>query len=399
LRNSTPIAAAATKPVFQAAALGLAAILLFLCLPALSAAARTGAFSAAAVRIRALEACGSPATRMRDIDLSSFGLLHGGCTIGATGGTFDGGSSSRASNESDGVWTVRFPSAVDANGYYFDTPQGPGAAPCRWVVEAEGSGGAGDSDSPTGGGRWTAVSASVWRTARGGGRDALRLYPELHTAAPAAGGTRVVMDHGVAVLPSVISGLVDLELAACMLCMVGAARLEREDAVRGIVLTFIAGAAALTAAEAVAWAAAGDSRAEADAALRVAALATLGLALALWERHLVPTLFAAAAVYTAAIAAAESLYGADWLRAVEQAVGPEYCAVAFALAFGALVIRWAVLGRARRLVVADAARYNAIWADISGGEDARRLLSEIKEQVRSPSYACADCSKSHNPSI
>jgi hypothetical protein len=190
------------------------------------------------------------------------------------------------------------------------------------------------------------------------------------------------VDHGAAALPAALGALEGLELAAGMLCAVGAAALDREDAVRGVILSFVAAATALTAAEAAAWHGAGDARAAAGAALRAAALGVLGLGLAAWERRLVPALFAAAAAYTAAVAAGDMLYGESAGGALAGALGRGYCAVGFGLAASALGVRWAVMRGARRLVHADAARYEALWAAVLAGEDAERWLGEIREQVR-----------------
>ncbi len=359
---STPLAAAATKPAFQAAVLALAAVLLYFGAPAFAAAWQIGAFRAGAARLRALEACGAGIPPGK-VDLAAFGLLYDGCPIN--------GAAAASANGS--TWTVRFPAAVRANGYFFDAAADPAAAPCRWVVEADADGS---------GQRWDLVSASVWRTARGGGGQGLQFYPGLRAAPPTGPGSRLAVNHGDELLPAALFALVDLELAACMLCMVAAAFLDQEDSVRGIVLSFIAGAGLLTAAEAGVWLSAGNDRAAADAAMRIVALSSLGLALGLWEQRLVPALFAASAVYTVAIAGSNALYGAAGGDALERAVGPEYCAVAFALATVVLCMRWAVIARAERLVLADAARYDALWATISSGEEAEKSLAEIRGQVR-----------------
>lgn len=360
---STPLAAAATKPAFQAAVLALAAILLYIGVPAFAAAWQIGSFHAGAARLRALEACGAGLSTV-SMNLSTFGLLHNGCPIDTVGA---------ATTNNDSTWTVHFPATVYSNGYFFDAAADPAAAPCRWVVEADADGS---------GRQWIPVSASVWRTARGSGGQQLQLYPELRAEPPAGQGSRLAVNHRDAVLPAVLFALVDLELAACMLCMVVAAFLDHEDSVRGIILSFIAGAGILTVAEAMAWFGFGNNRAAADASMRIVALLSLELALGLWEHRLVPALFAASAVYTVAIAASNSMYGVACEDALERALGPEYCAVAFALAISALLLRWAVITRAERLVLADAARYDAVWTDISAGEGAEKFLAEISGQVQ-----------------
>ena len=262
---------------------------------------------------------------------------------------------------------------VFSDGYFLKAPENPEAAPCRWIVEA---------DSDGSGKLWVPVSASVWRTAfSGGGSHALQLYPGLRAAAPSGQGAFVTVDHGSAVLPAVLFAMVYLELGACMLCIVAAALLDREDTVRGIILTFVAGAGILTVAEAIAWESTGNCRAAADALLRMSALFSLELALGLFEDKLVLALFGASAVYTIAIAGADALYGIGWGEAFELAMGPEFCAVAFLLAVTAFCVRWAVMTRAQRMVLADAARYDDLWAAISSGEDSEKGLAAIREQV------------------
>ncbi len=362
--------------MFQAAVLALAAILLYLGVPALAAAWQIGTFRAGAARLRALETCGAGISTV-SINLSAFGLLHDGCPINAI-------SAATANNNSE--WTVHFPATVYANGYFFDAAADLAAAPCRWVVEADADGS---------GQQWDPVSASVWRTARGSGGQMLQLYPGLRTASPPGPGSRLAVSHCDAVLPAALFALVDLELAVCMLCMVVAAFLDQEDSVRGIVLSFIAGAGILTIAEAVAWSSVGNNRAAAEAVMRIAALSSLELALGFWEKRLVPALFAASTVYTVAITASNLLYGVAYGDALERAVGPEYCAVAFVLAITALCVRWAVIARAERLVLADAARYDALWAAISSGEDAETLLSEIRRQVWNDYHAFTSNCRDH----
>ena len=343
--------------------MALAAILLYLGVPAFAESWRIGTFRAGAARLRALEACGAGIST-ESINLKAFGLLHNGCPINAVGA---------ATVINNSVWTVHFPAAVYSNGYFIDAAADLAAAPCRWVVEADADGS---------GRHWDPVSASVWRTARGSGGQQLQLYPELRAASPSRPWSRLAINHCDAVLPAALFALVDLELAACMLCMVAAAFLDQEDSVRGIVLTFIAGAGILTLAEAVAWFSVENNRAAADAAMRIAALSSLELALGLWEQRLVPALFAASTVYTVAIAGSSSLYGVAFGDALWRAVGPEYCAVAFALAIAALCVRWAVIARAERLVLADAARYDALWATICSGAEAEKFLAEIRGQVQ-----------------
>ena len=358
---STPLAAAATKPVFQAAILALAAALLYLGIPAFDAAWNVGSFSAVAVRLQPLEACGTGLS-ISAINLTAFGLLFNGCPIRAK----------PAAISSDGTWIVQFPANFLFNGYFFDASSNPESAPCRWII---------DADTDGRGVEWNPVSASVWRTAHGGSGQGLQLYPGLRAAAPAGHGARVLVDHSVAVLPEALSALVDIDLAACMLCIVATANLEREDAVRSIILAFVAGAGILTAAEAIAWASVDDHRATWEMVLRIVALSTLELALGLWEHKLVPGLFAAAIMYTAAVAGSDALYGNSGGVSLMLALGQEYCSAAFLFAFVTLCVRWAVLVRAQRLVFADKEQYDALWAIVSSGAEAKEQLAELCEQV------------------
>jgi hypothetical protein len=133
----------------------------------------------------------------------------------------------------------------------------------------------------------------------------------------------------------------------------------------------------------VAWALwAGNLRAAALAALRIPAQAVLGGGLALQEGRLVRVLLAYAAAYVAAAAgSAAGLYGAPAGAAVAGALGPQYGAVSLAVAAAALCLRRAVLARARRLVFADAARYDALWAALTAGPDS---VEAIREQAARP---------------
>ena len=278
----------------------------------------------------------------------------------------------------NGTWTVHLAAPIDANGYYFLTPPRPAQPPCRWLMEVDDGGGGG----------WVAVGASVWRTADSGGNGAVDLFPGLSSAAAmgAAAGTRVDVDHGAATLPATLSALVDVVLAMCMVCVVGAARVGQEEAVRPVFLGFLLAAALLAAGESVAWGfVVGDWRAATLAGLRIPAQATLWIGLALWESRLVPVLGAYAVVYTAmeAISAA-ALYGAPGGAALADALGSEYGGVAFAVALAALWLRRIVLARARRLVLADAAHYDALWAEVLAGEEALHSLADIRKQACTP---------------
>ena len=147
---SRPLAAAASKPLFQLLGLGLGPYLIAVGVGYLS----TVDFVANAVRFRAFQRRGGggnisvveAAVGAWDGGIESLGLLRDGCRI-----------TERVPVAADvsGGAVFFFRSLVSANGYYFSTVAGgPAAAdPVAWAVDA----------SVDNGTTWTEVGASGWR--------------------------------------------------------------------------------------------------------------------------------------------------------------------------------------------------------------------------------------------
>jgi hypothetical protein len=108
--GSKPIAAAASKPAFQALMLVLAAFFLYLGAASAAAHPTVGAFDASALRLRPLELRGGgPAGPGAVLDVGGVGLLADGCEVPL-------GPDARAARDGDGAAVVRLGRTVRANG-------------------------------------------------------------------------------------------------------------------------------------------------------------------------------------------------------------------------------------------------------------------------------------------
>jgi hypothetical protein len=168
--RSKPLAAAASKPVFQALALAIAVLLFCRGLILVNQFRAERLFDAGLLRLRILE-LRDPALPAERAAVGALGLLRDGCA--AAGSRVAGAAAAAgALAVANGTATLALAATAAANGYFLVTAAGDaGADPARWLLEA----------SADNGSSWAAVGASGWRPAL----DLTDgLYPEaLHSAA------------------------------------------------------------------------------------------------------------------------------------------------------------------------------------------------------------------------
>ena len=174
-----------------------------------------------------------------------------------------------------GAVCVRLPSAIPADGYFFETGvggDGDDADPVRWVVKVAYGGGSDNGSNSSGvgdgenGTEWQSVGASAWELWYTG---QLHLYPDLLYPTPRGGGARLELTAApgwewcVAWLASQVVQL----LCFATLAAAGAAR--RESWAQGILAGGYGLTSALNTAAALGFVASGRSREAAQYALSI----------------------------------------------------------------------------------------------------------------------------------
>ncbi len=327
-------------------------------------------FTANVVRLRPLHLRGDggggvPPPATAGAVVGALGLLHNGCRVaeGGGGALLSGGG---------GTAAFFLGQPVVANGYFFATSEGGSVAadPVAWVIDI----------SRDNGTTWLEVGASAWRLSTFG--NGLDLFPRLPYPTPAAPrGAAVEMDHRQPfqmVIMSIYGGFL---WAVFLLSAVAAARAGRAAAVRPLLVAFLLAAGGFLVASAAGLAYTHDWRGSVEAALFAVAQWALALAIALRECRLVAILCAYSVLYGAIIILGDALlYEAKWLS-ILLTVAQSHSAATAIFAAAVFWVRRGVLDRARRLVLADRARYDAVWTEIVAAPCAARALEDLHSTV------------------
>jgi hypothetical protein len=377
-----PLTTIVSKRVGQVILLLLALAFANIAVIAGGAVRRAGVFHATLIRCRLMTP--KPGSGADWAVLTVFGLLDDGCATPLR---------SVSSEQGKGAVTqLTLAGPVAANGYYLAVA-GPGAAgPLRWVVETSSSNGS----------TWDVVGASTRRINLDGTAD---LFPGMphwpgeggqvfrETAAVGGPGGPAV-EVGVDSRPPLrwslpILGIYTTMAGGFVACF-AAAVLRREWLVKWFLVWVFAATVSLNVVKAALSHAARDPREAAANWLWVPGNVVFLVSLLRFELHFVRVvLFVCGCVGAASEIGRELLYDPDPRRIlVRFALGPYGACLLFAVAMR--VLRARAKRAARRLVRADQACYDAIWATVSSNPAERAALANLDLEVCAAASALPD---------
>ena len=358
--RSKPLSAALSFRVFQGAFFLIGAFFLYMVVDSVAAGQSGGAFLAAGLRFRvlALRGGGTPNATAAP-GWADFGLLSGGCTVPLPPDAV-----------LTAAGTLLWGPEVAADGYYFVTGSGDAMLdPIQWEVQAAVAG------------EWSNVGASGWRTDATGWPEFL---PGLRFDTPLARGQRVDVDLRPP-WPSLVKSWLSSALwVAGLFCSVAVGVMGRQWAVRPVLVLTCLLSLSLTIICAAGFAAVGDSRSATSSALWVVSSTLLLVGLARFEAQIVAIFVAfALTYYVASLATDLAIYSpAIGLSAALYNLLPTPASATLLFALVIIVFRRRTLARARRLVLIDRSRYDALWADLAASPDAQRGLLAVRDHVR-----------------
>eukprot|EP00291_Cryptomonas_curvata_P000851 CAMPEP_0172185550 /NCGR_PEP_ID=MMETSP1050-20130122/20237_1 /TAXON_ID=233186 /ORGANISM="Cryptomonas curvata, Strain CCAP979/52" /LENGTH=748 /DNA_ID=CAMNT_0012859559 /DNA_START=169 /DNA_END=2415 /DNA_ORIENTATION=- len=381
LFTSSPLAAMASKWVFQAIFIAISIINACFLASLLHVVAHNGNFPVGLIRLRVLEIKGGITPAVTAFKFSAAGLLQNGCKLFHSADisaglpvilpvqphNFDSGISSGNSN-----FTIL--GADPANGYFFVT-NGTDMElyPVRWVAES----------SQDNGRTWLPVGASVWRLDSEGRPD---LHPELAYIIPGS-KSEFFSEVQVDARPSLswlLASVVDKVIymlgffSFALGGLVGHADWMRPMCIVVLssdIMNTASRIAAIFISEPWMWR---------EGVKRIAYLPLMSMFVigcAFFERHFISVLVVYSLSALLSICSAETLlYRREFFRVLsEQITSMTFVGMVFGV--GAICFRHRVLSLAHRLIIVDYRRYNAVWDAFRADSASESALLAVHEEA------------------